>query len=50
MTKQEELKKRRLFWYKPTESKFMWQHYRMSNGGIFQMMRFGLFGVNYYGN
>jgi hypothetical protein len=39
-----------VLWYRPAKNRFMWQRYQMSNGGIFQMMRFGLFGLNIYGN
>ncbi len=40
---------RRFFWYKPKKDRFKWQRYKMSGGQVFQMMRFGVFGVNYYG-
>jgi len=42
-------RKRHLFWYRPTSYRFTWQRYRMGSGGMFQMMRFYFFGVNYYG-
>lgn len=38
-----------LYWYRPNKNYWMWQRYKMPNGGLFQMMRFGFFGVNYYG-
>jgi len=40
---------RHLYWYRPKKGRFKWQRYRMWDGAIFQMMRFGFFGVNYYG-
>lgn len=40
---------RHFYWYRPGEHRFMWQRYTMYGGQVFQMMRFGLFGVNYYG-
>ncbi|MDP2729145.1 MAG: hypothetical protein Q8O55_01525 [Dehalococcoidales bacterium] len=37
----------KFLWYIPRSSRFEWQHYKTTMGW-FQMMRFGIFGVNLY--